>query len=186
MARTRRIVTGHDSRGRSIFVKDGPCPYVFRRAGGNALTELWWTDRIPASNRGNRDCGAPKFGLDLPRAGTICRIVDYPPDKVRKAAIDRAAARGEGQSRHYIKGSRHFGHHRTRTLDYAIVLEGEIYALMDEGARKMRAGDVLIQRGTAHAWSNRTDKNCKVAFILIDATPLKRPKPAARKRARRS
>ena len=67
---------------------------------------------------------------------------------------------------------RHFLYHRTNTVDYAIVLEGEIWALVDEGEVLMRAGDILIQRGTAHAWANRSNKTCRMAFILIDAEPL--------------
>jgi len=68
--------------------------------------------------------------------------------------------------------ARHFGFHKTRTLDYAIVLDGEIYAMMDEGECLLKPGDVLVQRGTNHAWSNRTDAPAYLAFVLIDATPL--------------
>jgi naringenin degradation protein FdeH len=163
----RRIVTGHNAEGKSIFVADGPCPHHFDRGNGNALTELWWSDKMPVDNSGNADCGAPAFGLDMPPSGHIFRIVEYAPDAVREAAMKASGA----PSRHYIDGRRHFGFHKTDTIDYAIVLEGEIYALMDEGEKLMRPGDVLIQRGTAHAWSNRTDKPARVAFILIDATP---------------
>ena len=63
--------------------------------------------------------------------------------------------------------------HRTQTVDYAIVLSGEIWALMDSDETKMKAGDILVQRGTNHAWSNRSNKPCLVAFVLIDAKPLK-------------
>jgi uncharacterized cupin superfamily protein len=69
-------------------------------------------------------------------------------------------------------GARHAGFHKTDTIDYAIVLEGEIVALMDEGEKVMKQGDVLVQRGTNHAWANRTDKPARVAFILIDAQPV--------------
>jgi len=164
----RRIVTGHNAQGKSIFVSDGPCPYFFDRGNGNALTEIWWEAEMPVDNSGNEDCGAPNFGLDMPPNGHIFRVVEYAPDAVRKAAMEKNGA----PSGHYIKGARHFGFHKTNTIDYAIVLEGEIYALMDEGEDKlMKAGDVLIQRGTAHGWSNRSDKPCRVAFILIDAKP---------------
>lgn len=163
----RRIVTGHNAQGKSIFIADAPCPHHFDRGNGNALTELWWEDTMPVDNSGNEDCGAPKFGLDMPRNGHIFRIVEYAPDAVRQAAMERSGR----PSNHYIPGQRHFGFHKTNTIDYALVLEGEIYALMDEGEKLMKAGDVLIQRGTAHAWSNRTDRPCKVAFILIDAKP---------------
>jgi uncharacterized cupin superfamily protein len=68
--------------------------------------------------------------------------------------------------------SRHPGMHKTRTVDYALVLDGQIWALMDEGELLLEAGDCLIQRGTNHAWANRSDRPCRVAFILIDARPL--------------
>jgi hypothetical protein len=164
----RRIVTGHNAQGKSIFIADGPSPYHAARGNGNALTEIWWEDSMPVDNSGNDDCGAPKFGLDMPPKGHIFRIVEYAPDAVRKAALEKSGA----PSHHYTPGQRHFGFHKTDTIDYAVVLEGEIYALMDEGETLMKKGDVLIQRGTSHAWSNRTDKPCKVAFILIDAEPV--------------
>ena len=72
----------------------------------------------------------------------------------------------------YHGASRHPGFHQTTSVDYAIVLFGEIYAMMDEGEVLLRTGDVLIQRGTNHAWSNRTEKPCCIAFVLIDADPV--------------
>ena len=79
----------------------------------------------------------------------------------------------EGQGYQRTGGNaRHAGFHKTDTIDYAIVIEGEIVALMDEGEKLMKQGDVLIQRGTNHAWANRTDKPARVAFILIDAKPV--------------
>ena len=77
------------------------------------------------------------------------------------------AHEGSG-ARHTAQGNIHPGMHTTETIDYAIILAGEIYAIMDEGEKLMKAGDVLIQRGTNHAWSNRSGKTCRIAFILID------------------
>ena len=71
------------------------------------------------------------------------------------------------------RSAQHPGFHQTDTLDYAICLEGEVWAVLDEGETLMKAGDVLIQRGTYHAWSNRGDKPCRMAFVLIDAEPLR-------------
>ena len=70
---------------------------------------------------------------------------------------------------------RHPGMHRTDTVDYAVVVSGEIWAVMDEGETLLRAGDCLVQRGTSHAWSNRSDRPCRVAFVLVSARPLGRP-----------
>src|SRR5678816_2288580 len=72
----RRIVTGHNAQGKSIFVADGPCPYFFDRGNGNALTEIWWEADMPVDNSGNEDCGRPDFGLDMPPNGHIFRIVE--------------------------------------------------------------------------------------------------------------
>jgi Cupin domain len=117
----RRVVTGHDAAGRSVFVMDGSAPHVYQRSPGSAVvTELWETRSAPADNRGHAE-------------------------------------------------ARHPGFHKTSSTDYAIVLSGEIIALMDEGEVLLRAGDVLIQRGTNHAWSNRTDEPAYLAFVLVDA-----------------
>ncbi|HUZ74648.1 MAG TPA: cupin domain-containing protein [Stellaceae bacterium] len=172
----RRIVTGHNEAGRSVILADGPAPDVLPSMFSPHYwsTLLWLTDRAPASNRGNDD--AAPAGLRVPtppqhRGGTVFRISEIPPDSVHgdTAAIDLASqgAHTSAQGR-----ARHFLFHKTSTVDYAIVLEGEIWALLDEGEVPMKPGDVLIQRGTHHSWANRSDKICRMAFILIDAEPL--------------
>ena len=167
MAKTfRRIVTGHNAQGKSIFVSDGQSPATYERAGGTIISDYWVTTATPADNSGNAD-GAPKsFSLHPPHGGSVFRIIDLPPDS-KRYGDNPAAARPD----HAIEG-RHPGFHKTDTIDYAIVLDGEVWAMMDEGEDKlMKPGDVLVQRGTSHAWSNRSDKNCVIAFILIDAKP---------------
>ena len=178
MARsTRRIVTGHDSEGRSIILKDGPAPSIFepKARPGEAITELWRTGAAPASNRGNDDlAAAPPAAPQLmpPKHGTVFRIVDFPPDAQVEGA-DAAKLFAEfGASSAHAKDGRHAMMHKTATVDYAIVLEGEIVAVMDVGEAVMHTGDVLIQRGTGHSWANRSDRPCRVAFILVDAEPL--------------
>jgi len=186
----RRVVTGHDARGRSVILSDGPSPHVLTLPGRPdfALTNLWVTDRAPASNAGGGDAAARPVVLEPPRNGTIFRVVEFPPDRVaggfdRKAAF---AAMGAGHAMD-PDPSRHPGMHKTDTVDYALVLSGEIWALMDEGETLLRAGDTLVQRGTNHAWSNRGDQPCQVAFILVSASPLgaeSSPKAATRATAR--
>jgi quercetin dioxygenase-like cupin family protein len=171
----RRVVTGHDANRRSIFVSDGPAPAVFDRGpGATAVTELWETRATPASNAGNADPtqGAPQR-LPPPKHGSKFRVVEYPPDSKRVAALHGTSHdnKAEGYVRD-LANKRHPGFHKTDTIDYAIVLSGEIYALMDEGEVLLKAGDVLIQRGTNHAWSNRTEQPCCIAFVLIDAEPV--------------
>ena len=172
----QRLVTGHTADGRSCFIKEGPTPTVHqRRAGGTRVFELWETRETPADNIGTGEPTDHPMRLPPPSQGSVFRIVEYPPDGVRLASLQREAAghdtRHEGYARDYAN-ARHAGFHKTSSIDYAIVLDGEIWALMDEGERLMKAGDVLVQRGTSHAWSNRTDKPVRVAFVLIDARPV--------------
>jgi hypothetical protein len=173
----RRVVTGHDAAGKSVFIIDGPSPHVFSRSKGSAVVhELWETTQTPAGNRGNDDAIARGHRLAPPKNGSVFRVIEYPPDAERLAAIAREhALPDDGSGRAAAtdhNNPRHPGFHKTSTVDYAIVLVGEIVAMMDDGEVLLKAGDVLIQRGTNHAWSNRTDKPAVVAFVLIDADPL--------------
>ncbi len=176
MARTiRRIVTGHNAEGRSEFLMDRIAENVRDRPGGGAVTNLWTTDSTPADNHGNEDTGNRPGGLQPPPMGSRFRIVEYPPDSARFAAgtTEDTAFRNAGLGRSAATDtSRHPGMHKTDTIDYAIVLSGEIYAVMDVGETLMRPGDCLVQRGTSHAWSNRSNEPCQVAFVLIDAKPI--------------
>jgi mannose-6-phosphate isomerase-like protein (cupin superfamily) len=203
----RRVVTGHDAAGRSVFITDAAASHVYNRAPGSAVvTELWETRATPADNSGNDEVTDHPFRLAPPRNGSVFRIVEYPPDKERvpalaseasgqrgssvvrapdtrpepgssaRAVLERQRASADDGSGHgdaFDRGSpRHPGFHKTTSVDYAIVLSGEIYALMDEGEVLLRAGDVLVQRGTNHAWSNRSDEPARLAFVLIDAEPI--------------
>ena len=113
--------------------------------------------------------------LEPPPKGAIFRIVEFPPDRA-PGGFDRKAAFAAMGAHHAMDpdASRHPGMHKTDTVDFALVLAGEIWALMDEGETLLRAGDTLVQRGTNHAWSNRSDQPCLVAFILVSAAPLGR------------
>jgi mannose-6-phosphate isomerase-like protein (cupin superfamily) len=157
----KRVVTGHDAQGRSVFViEDVPQPLVLEKAGGLRLTELWATPNETRERRIEPDPG-----------GTVFRVIDYPPDSERLKSIDpEAHFASMGAQAAPREKRRHPGMHRTRTLDYAIVLSGEIYAVLDEGEVLLEAGDVLVQRGTNHAWSNRSERPCRIAFVLVDAT----------------
>ncbi len=178
MARSfRRVVTGHNAAGKSVFLMDGPAPAVMSRGtGATVATDLWETRSMPASNAGDEDptVGHP-FRLPPPQNGTIFRVVEYPPDAMRVSAMRANSTAHAQEASGYtrdVANARHPGFHKTNSIDYAIVLSGEIWALMDEGEVLLKTGDVLIQRGTSHAWSNRTNESCCVAFVLIDAAPL--------------
>jgi mannose-6-phosphate isomerase-like protein (cupin superfamily) len=163
--------------GKSVFITDAATPHVFQRSPGSAIVmEMWETHATPADNRGNDDAIARGFRLPPPKSGSVFRIIEYPPDSARLKALAAERA-GPDDGSGWLQaadrsGARHLGFHKTSSVDYAIVLSGEIVALMDEGEVLLKTGDVLIQRGTNHAWSNRTDEPCTVAFVLIDADPV--------------
>jgi hypothetical protein len=176
----RRIVTGQDAQGRSVILSDDVSPHVMPIMGqpNFAVTDFWKTAFTPADNDAGTSedlCGLP-IQVAPPANGSVFRVVQFPPDKdwaAKAAAMGGSVAIDETAKAAHTGGSvRHAHMHRTRSIDYAIVLSGEIWAVMDEGETKMVAGDVLIQRGTNHAWANRSNAPCVVAFVLIDAKAL--------------
>jgi quercetin dioxygenase-like cupin family protein len=148
-APTRRIVTGHDSEGRSIVASDGPVPHV-RELPGATFYEVWATGRAPEPlgrlPAVEPTSTAPRIGPTA--GGSQIRVIDFPP-----------ASRGGVRS----------PMHRTRTIDYGIVLEGEMVMLLTDAEVNLKAGDVVVQRATDHAWENRSDRLARMAFVLIDA-----------------
>ena len=177
----RRIVTGHDANRRSIIVSDQASPHVMAIRGipAHAVTDLWATRATPADCAAADTCWIP-VQLAPPANGTVFRVVEFPPDKDWLGLVDtRAAFASMGESgAQALAGpaqQRHPFMHQTSSVDYALVMSGEIWAVLDEQETLMRAGDVLIQRGTNHAWSNRSEQPCLVAFVLIDAAPVAAP-----------
>jgi mannose-6-phosphate isomerase-like protein (cupin superfamily) len=176
----RRVVTGHDAQGRAIIQEDGAVPRMQRIGGdiGPMFHEVWNTRETPAPI--DAASGEPEeSGIVLapPKNGTRIRVLDIPPegDGVRNMTPEEAKAHfaeiGAGDASNATRaGSKHALMHRTETIDYGIVLEGELVLIMDEGETTVRAGDIVIQRGTNHGWANRSDRNCRIAFILIDGT----------------
>lgn len=175
-APVRRVVTGHDSQGRSVIIEDGP-PARTRRIGGEegpTFYEIWNTRETPAAIA-RRCAEPPEEGIVLapPKNGTRIRVLDIPPETEtlsrRSAAEGRAHFAEIGAAEAHVSApSRHPHMHRTETIDYGIVLEGEITLLLDEGETVVRPGDVVIQCGTSHGWANRSGRNCRIAFILVD------------------
>jgi len=109
-----------------------------------------------------------------PKNGTVIRVIDIPPEDPDPAERERQAravfVAMFPDAAHEATHARHPGMHRTATIDYAILIQGELVAIMEEGEATMRAGDILIQRGTMHAWANRSSTIARIAFILIDGT----------------
>jgi hypothetical protein len=173
--RVRRVVTGHDADGRSSFLMDGLAPNVkeMESMPGVALTDLWETTTSPASNQGNADAAARPVKLEPPKAGTLLRIVEFPPDSNWRGKADAGRAFDSIDAGHAPDHSSDDPmRHKTNTVDYIIVLKGEIYALMEEGETLLKAGDILVQRGTNHSWSVRGNEPCIVAAILVSARPV--------------
>lgn len=171
----RRVVTGHDETGKAIVVFDGANPHKNVRPGsGTAARLLWVTDRTPADISGRSDRAAVKIGIAPPAGGSVFRVVDFPPTtdaEIAKLDADymhKEISHGESRASRYRPPTHPFMH-RTRTVDYAIVIAGEIDMKLDEEEIHLKAGDVLIQQGTNHAWINRSGKPCRIAFVLIDA-----------------
>jgi mannose-6-phosphate isomerase-like protein (cupin superfamily) len=168
----RRVVTGHDANGRAVVVIDDPATNIVtsrHRPGGR--TNLWRTTSMPACYGGDRDEADAIFSVEPPPNGVNFRIAEFPPEDAGiLAKMDGARAFAEtGAAHRIVQGARHPMMHRTDTVDYAIVLEGEIDMLLDDEDVHLKTGDVVIQRGTNHAWANRYDRLCRIAFILIDA-----------------
>jgi hypothetical protein len=170
----RRIVTGKDTQRRSILLEDRAAPHVFRpsHSPNVGLTNLWILDRLPASLADAEDPTAGPFSLEPPLAGNVVRMVEFPPDKERNYANQAEVFDQYGAAHAHDATARHPGFHKTASIDYAIVIEGEIWALMDIGETLMKQGDVLIQRGTNHAWSNRSEQIARVLFVLNGADRL--------------
>jgi hypothetical protein len=171
----RRLVTGHDSNGKSKFILDGDAPTVLVMAamGDSTVTDLWESFDAPADNTGAADNADRAVHLEPAATGSIFRIVEFAPDSAWKNGADGAAAFDALQASHAAdQSSGDPGMHKTASVDYALVLEGEIWAVMDTDERLMKAGDVLIQRGTNHAWANRTENLCRVMFVLSGARPV--------------
>jgi mannose-6-phosphate isomerase-like protein (cupin superfamily) len=175
----RRIVTGHDAEGNAIVQSDAPPERVQRVGGatGPVFYEVWNTRETPAKID-RRSGEAPETGLVLapPKGGTRIRVLDIPSESAELRTVDPAQARkhfaeiGAADAVTHRQGAPapHPYMHRTQTIDYGIVLEGEMFLIVDKGETLVRAGDIVIQRGTNHAWSNRSGRNCRIAFVLID------------------
>jgi mannose-6-phosphate isomerase-like protein (cupin superfamily) len=181
----RRIVTTHDSEGKAVVGFDGIAPVSGGEPelGVETIT-LWVTSDTPVDLSGSKDAGKTKVGIPPPKNGSIFRIVDFHPTTKEMENLDpHFLAKIAGQKlAPGTKPPRHPGMHRTRTIDYLAVLSGEIDMLLDDSEVHLKAGDVMVQRGTVHAWVNRGKDVCRIAVAMIDAKePSAKPKRAAAK-----
>ena len=169
----RRVVTGHDENGVATVISDAEATCILSRPNrpGVTLTNLWKNDKTPAAMERHDDPVDGPLILQPPKDGAIFRIVQFDPeDPEILAQLDGKSAFAEmGASHNVVEDARHPFMHRTDSLDYAVILSGEIYMMMDEEDYLLKAGDTVVQQGTNHAWSNRGTEPCLIAFILIDA-----------------
>jgi mannose-6-phosphate isomerase-like protein (cupin superfamily) len=144
----RRVVTGHDQNGRAVVAIDETCKNVISRRPNHASCVIWSSGEFPTDNGTNADGGTREVATTDPN-GTVFRLVEYGPGVSPR-------------------------NHRTESVDYAVVMSGEIDMEMDGTMVHLKAGDVLVQRGTIHNWINRGSEPCVVAFVLVAAKPVER------------
>ena len=173
-----RVVTGHNERGQAIVVSSGPLPTVKEIAAipGTMFHEVWSTDSTPALVDNGMDPTLGPLMLPPPKMGTRFRFVDIPPEtdefltsseEQMRAAFsqigDEGASKMKADSSHPLM-------HRTETVDYGVVIEGEMTLVLDEGEVPLKQGSVVVQRGTNHAWANRSGRPCRMLFVLVDGS----------------
>ena len=171
-----RVVTGHDAEGRAIVTSDGPLPTVveIQAIPGTVFHEVWETRATPAPVDNGADPTTGPLKLPPPKQGTRIRFVDIPPDTDEFLA--KGAARmqeaftqaGDAAVSTVRHNSPHPLMHRTESIDYGIVIDGEMTLVLDEGEVLLKPGSVVVQRGTNHAWANRSGRPCRMLFVLVD------------------
>jgi mannose-6-phosphate isomerase-like protein (cupin superfamily) len=171
----KRVVTGHDAQGRAVIASCGPTASVFalQAVPGTVFHELWNSSASPAVLDNGDDPTRKPLQLSPDPFGSVIRVVDIPPDRLHDPHTSRDAAAvfaeiGQAHASTGDAGARHPLMHRTETLDYGIVTEGEVWLVLDDQEVQLNRGDVVIQRGTNHAWSNRTEIPARMVFILLD------------------
>ena len=175
VAAVRRIVTASQPNDRSTALCDGPSPDIRLDPArpGFAATRIWVTDSTPAKIKVQETLHLPHT-LEPPRRGSVCRVIAFPPDDVWRGRVGASevhayfASMGSPGASTYSPEARHPYMQRTRTLDFCLVLDGEITLVLDTEEVALKAGDVIVQRGTNHAWSNRSGQTARVAVVSHD------------------
>ena len=142
----RRVITGHDANGGAVVTIDEVAKNIVSGRPGAMASVVWTTDSFPVNNDGTADEGQRKVGTTL-KNGTVFRMIEFSPG---------VAARN----------------HRTDSIDYIVVISGEIDMELDGSVVHLKAGDVMVQRGTIHNWVNRGTAPCVIAVVLVDAKPV--------------
>ncbi|HHZ08078.1 MAG TPA: cupin domain-containing protein [Rhizobiales bacterium] len=173
----RRIVTGHDATGKAVVASAGPLPTSVElpTVPGTFFHEVWATSGAPPVIDNGEDPTIGALTLPPPRHGTRIRIVDIPPDSDEFLATAAArmgehfASMGDASASTVKEDSPHPLMHRTETIDYGVVLEGRLTLVLDDSEVELEKGTVVVQRGTNHAWANRSGAPARMLFVLVDA-----------------
>jgi len=166
----RRVITGHDGDGKAVVMIDETMTpdmgHVYTPPGQSnvRLSDVWLSHAVPDNNSGNADTVEDKVTLEPPAGGAVFRVLELPPDSERNFEKMGAGERLDGQKQP--------GMHKTRSVDYLVIISGEVWLILDEEEVLLKAGDMCVQRGTLHAWSNRSSEPCLLAAVLVDAQPL--------------
>ncbi|WP_068167510.1 cupin domain-containing protein [Hydrogenophaga taeniospiralis] len=171
-----RVVTGHDADGKAIVASSGPLPTVVEITAipGTVFHEVWSTAATPAPVDNAADPTLGPLMLPPPKQGTRIRFVDIPPDTAEFLAQgagkmkDAFAQIGDEEASTVKAHSPHPLMHRTESVDYGIVIEGELTLVLDDSEVQLKPGSVVVQRGSNHAWANRSGQPCRVLFVLVD------------------
>lgn len=169
----RRIVTGHDTEGKAIIISDAPIEnkQLVDNANGPFFFEVWQTLETPALIHPQPDDqDDTKLVFTPPINGTRMRVIEFPPqeEEISKSTKAKSKEISTVIASTTSDKIRHLSTYKTSSVDYGIVLEGEISLILDQQETTMAAGDILIQNGTSHAWINRSGKICRIALVLID------------------
>ena len=164
----RRVVTGINAEGKSYFVHDGPTPGHLDM-GVRVIDEIWVDDPASPDPQAKRDpVDVETFHLEPPAEGSVVRVLTFRPGSAQTASESLAALAARFDTGDAMEEDEP-GMHTTRTIDYGIVLSGEIDLELDEGEVHLSAGDVVVQRATRHAWRSRSDQPCVMAFVLVSS-----------------
>lgn len=173
-----RVVTGHDAEGKAVISSSGPLSTVVAVAAipGTVFHEVWATEGSPVPVDNGRDPTAGALSLPPPKSGTRIRFVDIPPDTpefLREGAARMREAFeqiGDAAASTVATDSPHPLMHRTETVDFGVVIEGEPTLVLDDSEVQLKPGSVVVQRGTNHAWANRSGRPCRMLFVLVDGS----------------
>ena len=171
-----RVVTGHDDAGKAVITSSGALATVIELAAipGTVFHEVWSTTETPVAVNIGADPTVGPLMLPPPKLGTRIRFVDIPPDTAEFLAhgaekMNAAFTQiGDATASTVTASSPHPLMHRTESVDYGVVMEGELTLVLDDSEVQLKPGSVVVQRGTNHAWANRSGKPCRMLFVLVD------------------